>query len=910
MSIVVRETRKLKDTKYIPDTILLGEESSGAGMYSGMAAYGENGRYTINELFASGGEADIYSCQDEYFNDLVIKIYKTKRIDANKRQKVVDLLKRRGSEYIIPLVDMGNINGYCFDVYPWYEKRDLGGYRNFDTDSLIRTIIPNVNKGLKHIHDNGIIHRDIKPGNLLLDSVNKRIVIGDFGIVSLVRGGAKNIVTSTSHRTNGFAAPELYGNVVSTASDYYSFGITLLCLLRGKDIYEGYTEKQILLFTTTGQIPSLDKGKYRSAGFVPSDDVERIEALVCGLTLIDQNDRWGYDEVNSWLSRKQTVPVMPPDTSAAGDFASPYKIFSKDVTTYEGLCDTLLSNWDKARENYVYTEIIRNFLTQYDADKASAIFRLTDKEYTRPKTHNVGMMRCLYAIDENLKDFVWLGIRYKDLTEFAEKGMPTKYDDSTAQLLITGTLSWYADMSGKYENKYVRLIQDIEARAAADPQQAYQDFLIAFLPRNDSFDFNGNTCRSVDDLLNLLEKDRHFIRNCMDLAGSSKFYVWLRSLGFMDAAIKLRNNVLRNDNLTVVRMMLEAFGAFAKNNEPARKLAVRHGGYYKEYEFFKDLDHATCGIKEARELKENFERLNIKNAKSVTETYNHLHIIKDWYDSHADMLGKLGKSYRDIISASNDHLRNANIESGSASRCSLAAGFFGILTGVVLLAGLVLLAMGFIEGLFAFGVALFFLVSTINSFGRANEIGTILRSHSVISSLKNDVNFIENSINTGSKRGRQWTGRIVSIKETSDLLRAHSGNIENLCQALRDKQENVPSTTKAAYIASSLCFALMTAMLAMPFVMDLVVGADTGWGWLYDAAPIATVVVSVVSVIVCIVAYGRHRGYSFKSFLLALASPFIGAAVLGVAAIVAIIVFWIVVVILVIAGLIIAIFSR
>ena len=427
---------------------------------------------------------------------------------------------------------------------------------------------------------------------------------------------------------------------------------------------------------------------------------------------------------------------------------------------------------------------------------------------------------------------MWLGRRYKDLTEFADEGMPAKHDDSVAQLLETGTMSWYAGRCGIYETKHIELIKEIETRSAADPQKAYQDLLIAFLPLNLDFDYNGVTCRSVDDLLKLLEKDRRFVRSCIDLA--------------------------------------------------------------------------YCGIVEARELKEKFERLNIKNAKNVTETYNRLHKIKDWYDSYADKLSKLGKSYRDDVTKSDSHLNEVGIGSGSASKCTLAGGFFGILTGLVLLAGLILLTMGYPEGLFTFGVALFILISAINSFGRANEIGSILRSHSVIGSLKNDVDLIVNSIKTGDKRSGHGAGQVVSIKETSDRLMKHSDNLKNICQAIKNKQDNVSVMTKAAYITSSLCFALMVAMLSEPFVMDMVAAANTGWGWLYDAAPIATIVVSVVSVIICIVAFSRHRRYSFGSFLLALASPLIGAAALGLAAIL----IWIALIILVIVIGIAVIFNR
>ena len=95
---------------------------------------------------------------------------------------------------------------------------------------MVRKIIPNINEGLHAIHEAGIIHKDLKPSNIMLNSDGETVSIIDFGISSIIADGNTVLVTKTG-MTPEYSAPETFKNLFLRESDYYSFGITLFELL-------------------------------------------------------------------------------------------------------------------------------------------------------------------------------------------------------------------------------------------------------------------------------------------------------------------------------------------------------------------------------------------------------------------------------------------------------------------------------------------------------------------------------------------------------------------------------------------------------------------------------------------------------------------------------------------------------
>ncbi|UCE59033.1 MAG: protein kinase [Phycisphaerales bacterium] len=127
-------------------------------------------------------------------------------------------------------------------------RRSLEDFRH------IATLLAGVADGLAHAHDNGVVHRDIKPHNLILGE-QQRLYIGDFGLAYL---------TSEPHLTTegeimgtpSYLSPEqisIKSGAVDHRTDVYSLGVTLYELITGRRPFEGETREQVLSAIREGQ---------------------------------------------------------------------------------------------------------------------------------------------------------------------------------------------------------------------------------------------------------------------------------------------------------------------------------------------------------------------------------------------------------------------------------------------------------------------------------------------------------------------------------------------------------------------------------------------------------------------------------------------------------------------------------
>ena len=259
------------------------------------------GKYQIVEpLSVATGEADLYVCEYNE-KEYVAKVYRRQRA---VKPEVISVLKSINSPYVASLFDTGEYNGLPFEVLPYYRNGSLQG-RKFSLDELKKTIIPCINEALHVLHQNDIIHKDLKPSNIMLLDDNKSVAIIDFGISSVVEQGNTVLVTKTG-MTPEYSAPETFRSLFLEESDYYSFGITLYELYCGYTPYKNMNAEEIAQFTAVQRIP------------FPKDMPKELQDLISAVTYFDitnrhkkenPNRRWTYEEVRNWCKgKKQVIP--------------------------------------------------------------------------------------------------------------------------------------------------------------------------------------------------------------------------------------------------------------------------------------------------------------------------------------------------------------------------------------------------------------------------------------------------------------------------------------------------------------------------------------------------------------------------------------------------------------------------
>jgi serine/threonine-protein kinase OSR1/STK39 len=162
--------------------------------------------------------------------------------------------------------------------------------------------------GLKYIHDNGQIHRDIKAGNILLDSEGN-VRIADFGVSGwLVHGGSKRENTRTFVGTPCWMAPEVMEQIhgYDTKADIWSLGITALELAKGYAPYAKYPPMKVLLLTIQEDPPSLDTYLDDDDNYDSSSDEDNENDVI-------MNEEWSQSFQSMIKLCLQKIPKQRPN---------------------------------------------------------------------------------------------------------------------------------------------------------------------------------------------------------------------------------------------------------------------------------------------------------------------------------------------------------------------------------------------------------------------------------------------------------------------------------------------------------------------------------------------------------------------------------------------------------------------
>lgn len=364
------------------------------------------GKYEIVEpLSVSTGEADLYVCKYDG-KEYVAKVYRRQRA---VKPEVITVLKSISSPYVASLFDTGTHNNLPFEVLPYYKNGSLQG-RQFSMDELKKTIIPCINEALRVLHQNDIIHKDLKPSNIMLLDDNKSVAIIDFGISSVVEQGNTVLVTKTG-MTPEYSAPETFRNLFLEESDYYSFGITLYELYCGYTPYKNMNAEEIAQFTAVQRIP------------FPKDMPQELQDLISAVTYFDitnrnkknnPNRRWTYTEVDNWCKGKKQVVPGEGTGSGAEKAIPPYTFLGQAYKDIPSLITALASNWNDGKKQ-LYRGLLSAFFKNFNPEIAGYCMDAEEEATRTAGKDDIIFWDLLYKIYPELNGFYWMGQIYESL---------------------------------------------------------------------------------------------------------------------------------------------------------------------------------------------------------------------------------------------------------------------------------------------------------------------------------------------------------------------------------------------------------------------------------------------------------------------------------------------------------------
>jgi len=217
------------------------------------------GRYEILERIGAGGMAEVYKAKDTALNRYVaVKVLRSEygSDETFVRKFRVEAQSAAGLSHpnIVSVYDVGEENDIYFIVMELVEGITLKNYIDMKGKLDIKealNISVQIAQGLSAAHAKRIIHRDIKPQNIII-SRDGKVKVTDFGIA---RMADSTTVTTTAAGTVSYISPEqARGGYSDEKSDIYSLGITMYEMLTGKVPYEGETNVAVALMHIHGNM--------------------------------------------------------------------------------------------------------------------------------------------------------------------------------------------------------------------------------------------------------------------------------------------------------------------------------------------------------------------------------------------------------------------------------------------------------------------------------------------------------------------------------------------------------------------------------------------------------------------------------------------------------------------------------
>ena len=209
-------------------------------------------RYEILGKIGTGGMADVYKAKDHKLNRFVaVKVLK-----PEFREDTTFIRKFRSEAQaaavlthpnIVNVFDVGDDNGVYYIVMELIEGITLKEYISKKGRLSVKeatSIAIQVSMGLEAAHNHGIVHRDVKPQNIII-SMDGKVKVTDFGIA---RAASSNTISSNVMGSVHYSSPEqVRGGYSDEKSDIYSLGITLYEMVTGKVPFDGDTTVAIAI---------------------------------------------------------------------------------------------------------------------------------------------------------------------------------------------------------------------------------------------------------------------------------------------------------------------------------------------------------------------------------------------------------------------------------------------------------------------------------------------------------------------------------------------------------------------------------------------------------------------------------------------------------------------------------------
>ena len=298
------------------------------------------GHYRIIKQIGYGGMATVFLAEDVHLGrEVAVKVFWPRpgetRDFLKRFEREARVLAKLDHPNILPVFDYGEQNGFAYLITPYMpggSLRELLQKRKMIPPvEALRMAAPILN-ALQYASERGLVHRDIKPGNMLFKA-DGSLVLADFGLVKVFAAEGETLVTHTANETGPavtgtpeYMSPEQIQGKASSLSDIYSFGIVLYEMLAGQRPFASNNVLSILMQQVNEQprslreinpyiSPQLDAAVMRALEKDPARRYQRPIDFLQALTQAGSPGMATNPEMNS--------PTMATNWSSASPISSP-----------------------------------------------------------------------------------------------------------------------------------------------------------------------------------------------------------------------------------------------------------------------------------------------------------------------------------------------------------------------------------------------------------------------------------------------------------------------------------------------------------------------------------------------------------------------------------------------------------
>ncbi|MFF7212750.1 serine/threonine-protein kinase [Streptomyces sp. NPDC008238] len=281
-------------------------------------------RYRLDAPIGRGGMGEVWRATDEVLGrSVAVKLLLGDGSDPSAAARFrleAQTAARLGHPHVVAVFDFGAWDGRFFLVMELVEGDSLAQLLEAGhllTADHVAVVAAQAAAGLAAAHQQGIVHRDIKPGNLMLDAAGS-LKIGDFGIARFVDDPAAGLtMTGQIVGTSLYLAPErALGRTAGPASDVYALGCVLYQLLTGRAPFQGDSATALLYqHIDSAPVPPSQLG---------ADLPSAFEDYLLGLLAKQPEERPTAQDVADWFRtdawRAHSVPPLAtvPSNGAPG----------------------------------------------------------------------------------------------------------------------------------------------------------------------------------------------------------------------------------------------------------------------------------------------------------------------------------------------------------------------------------------------------------------------------------------------------------------------------------------------------------------------------------------------------------------------------------------------------------------